>query len=120
MWITRASGRRAATAAASVVLPEPAGPSTQTSRPSPRVGGRASRSDTTTDAASCGPRTGSEGQAMAAVRRDRLDEPVPVEQLDGVRVLERLAGLRVPEPHQVADPERRGRVPGQGGLHLAR
>src|SRR4051794_935953 len=45
------SRTRRRTAAASVVFPEPAGPSTQTRRPAPRVGGSASR-DSTTEAAS--------------------------------------------------------------------
>ena len=34
-------------------------------------------------------------------------------------VLEQLARLGVPEPHQVADPQQRGGVTGQGGLYLA-
>src|SRR6188768_3296654 len=103
MWTTRAPGRRPATEAASVVLPDPAGPSTHTSRPSPSVGGRSSASASTTAAASGVATFGSEGEAMAAVRRDGVDEGAPVEQLDSCRVLERLAGLRVPEPHEVAD-----------------
>ena len=35
-------------------------------------------------------------------------------------MLEQLAGLGVPEPHQVADPQQRGARAGQRRLHLAR
>ncbi|MDX6360988.1 MAG: hypothetical protein QOH37_4042, partial [Nocardioidaceae bacterium] len=48
---------------------------------------------------------------VATVGPDLLGEPGAGEQLDGVGVLERFAGLGVPEPHQVADREQRGGVP---------
>src|SRR6478735_10222633 len=103
MWTTRVPGRSAATAAASVVLPEPAGPSTQTSRPAPSVGARRSATSISRAAASWMLLTRSEREAVAAVGRHRLDDPVAGQQVGGAGVLEQLTGLGVPEPHQVAD-----------------
>src|SRR3954453_8482428 len=90
MWTTWAPVR-SATAAPSVVLPDPAGPSTATSRPAPTVGARDAASATTSRAVS-------EGEAVATVGEDLLGEPGAGEQLDGVGVLEQLAGLGVAEP----------------------
>ena len=105
-----------AISAARVVLPDPAGPSTQISLPLPSVGGRDRASSRTSLGVAHGRVT---SVPAAPVRRHLVDERVTGQQSHGVGVLEQLAGLRVPEPHQVADPQQRRRVPGQRGLHLA-
>ena len=90
--------------AASVVLPDPAGPSTHTSRPAPSVGGAAEHElERRRRRPSC---PGSPGVAGAAVGRHRLDDLVAAQQVHDVDVLGDLAGLGVPEPHQLADQQR--------------
>src|SRR3954469_17357341 len=90
---------------ARVVFPDPAGPSTQMSLPPPSVGGRERVRSRTRDAP--------EGLSTPAVARDRVHELVARQQVDGVGVLEELAGLRVAEPQQVADLQEPGGPPDQ-------
>src|SRR5215213_9168521 len=108
-WTTWAPVR-AAISAPSVVLPDPAGPSTHTSRPGPSVAGLDEASATTRSATS-------EGEPVPTVGLDLLDEAGTGQQLHRVRVLEGLAGLGVPEPHEVAHGQQRRGVAGQRGLH---
>jgi hypothetical protein len=56
---------------------------------------------------------------VAAVGLDPVDERDAGQQVDVVGVLEDLAGLRVPEPHQVADGQPGRPRAGQRGLDLA-
>ena len=61
----------------------------------------------------------SEGTVAAAVGRHHLGDGLPTHQVHVTDVLEELTRLGVPEPHQVTDPQLRGRVAGQRGLDLA-
>ena len=118
-WTTTTSSAAASSASASVVLPEPAGPSMQTSRPGPERRRRRAGPARARQLAATWGQTDVRRQVAAAVGRDHLGDRLAADQVHVADVLEQLARLGVPEPHQVADPQQRGGVPGQRGLHLA-
>src|SRR3954447_11550907 len=58
----------------------------------------------------CGSDRSAEGRGLASVGRDCLAAALVVDEVQYVHPLAQLAGLRVPEPHAVADCQRvRGR-----------
>ncbi len=71
------SARARPSASASVVLPEPAGPSTHSSRPAPSVAGRDRASASTVEHEPLA----SEGVSVAAIGRHHVDEGAPGEQV---------------------------------------
>src|SRR5215813_2240155 len=65
-------------------------------------------------------RTSEERLAFAPVRERRRGDRVALDQVQLVESLAQLAGLRVPEPDQVADPQPVCGGAENGCLHLAR